>query len=215
MMAIAIAWQFDGKIDAALGLVGLPSWKKLAWWCSEIGEGWFVALIGIFLTVVFFLMKRPEIAAKIFFAGLTAEIAGLVATICRTFIGRTRPNADVPQGIYGIWHNGHWIIGKYEFGSFPSGHSAVAAGLAAAAWLFSPRWGPVATIYAVAVMWSRVAQQAHHFSDVIGSIVLSVPIAVLMKKNFAPANEKLFLKFSPKPVLQKTTGPEPLVRPKT
>jgi membrane-associated phospholipid phosphatase len=202
--AIALAWQLDGKVDAALDAAGKPSLQKLAWWFSKIGEGWVVALWGIVCATIFFLMKRPEVAAKIFFVALTSEIAGLVTIIIRTLVGRTRPNASVPQGIYGVWHDGHWIIGKYEFSSFPSGHSAVAVGLATAAWLFNPRWGIVAAIYAVAVMWSRIAQESHHLSDVIGSIVLSIPIAVLMKKHFAPVNEIFFEKLADKKVAGKS-----------
>jgi membrane-associated phospholipid phosphatase len=196
--AVALAWQLDGNVDPALDVVGKPSLQKLAWWFSKIGEGEIVAAWGILCAVILFLMKRPDVAAKIFFVALTSEIAGLASIIIRAFVGRTRPNAHVPQGIYGIWHDGHWIIGKYEFSSFPSGHSAVAVGLAAAAWLFNPRWGAVAAVYAVAVMWSRIAQESHHLSDVIASIVLSIPIAVLMKKYFASSNEIFFEKLAEK-----------------
>jgi len=196
--AIALAWQFDGKVDGALDVTASPGWHRVAWWCSKIGEGWVVALWGIFSAVIFFLMKCPDVAAKIFFTALTSEIAGLVSIIIRAFTGRTRPSAHTPQGIYGMWHDGHWIVGKYEFSSFPSGHSAVAVGLAAAAWLFNPRWGAVASVYAVAVMWSRIAQESHHLSDVVASTVLAIPIAVLMKKYFAPSNEILFQKLADK-----------------
>jgi membrane-associated phospholipid phosphatase len=196
--AVALAWQLDGRVDAALGVAGKPSLQKLARWCSEAGEGWAVAIWGILCAAIFFMMKRPDVAAKIFFTAVTAEIAGLASVIVRAFVGRARPNAHVQQGIYGVWHDGHWIIGKYDFSSFPSGHSAVAVGLAAAAWLFNPRWGIVAAIYAVAVMWSRIAQGVHHFSDVTASIVLAVPVAVLMKKHFASANEMYFEKLGDK-----------------
>ena len=196
--AVAVAWLLDGRVDAALLVAGKPSLQKLARWCSEAGEGWAVAVWGISCAAIFFLMKRPDVAAKIFFTAVTAEIAGLASVIIRAFVGRARPNAHVPQGIYGVWHDGHWIIGKYDFSSFPSGHSAVAAGLAAAAWLFNPRWEAVAAVYAVAVMWSRIAQGVHHLSDVTASIVLAVPVAVLMKKYFAPANEMFFEKLADK-----------------
>jgi membrane-associated phospholipid phosphatase len=198
--AVALAWQMDGKVDAALDVAGKPSLQKLARWSSETGEGWAVAVWGILSAAVFFLMKRPEVAAKIFFTALTSEIAGLASIIVRAFVGRARPNAHVPQGIYGVWHDGHWIIGKYDFSSFPSGHSAVAVGLAAAAWLFNPRWGMVAAVYAVAVMWSRIAQESHHLSDVIASTVLAIPVAVLMNRHFASANELYFDKLADKKV---------------
>jgi membrane-associated phospholipid phosphatase len=54
-------------------------------------------------------------------------------------------------------------------------------GLAAAAWLVHRGWGTVAAIYALAVMWSRIALQCHHLSDVLASTVLGITMAVLLK----------------------------------
>ena len=108
-------------------------------------------------------------------------------------VGRTRPGihgpANVAPGFYGVWHDGHFILGQAAFSAFPSGHSAVAAGLAAAATLADKRWGAVAWIYAFAVMWSRVALQWHHLSDVLASAVLALPLAWLLKKFLAPTIE--------------------------
>jgi membrane-associated phospholipid phosphatase len=55
-------------------------------------------------------------------------------------------------------------------------------GLAAAAWLVHRGWGAVAAVYALAVMWSRLALQCHHLSDVVASAVLAVPLALLCKR---------------------------------
>jgi membrane-associated phospholipid phosphatase len=191
--AVALAWHFDNRVDAALDVTNNPYWHNLAWWCSKIGEGWVVGAAGIFLAAVFFLANRPRIAANIFFVALTSELTGLAGLILRMLSGRTRPsNHDAPPGFYGIWHDGHWIIGKYQFSAFPSGHAATAVGLAAAAWLVHRGWGAVAVVYALAVMWSRLALQAHHLSDVIASAVLAIPLAVLLKKFLAPSVEFQF-----------------------
>ena len=40
----------------------------------------------------------------------------------------------------------------------------------------------VAALFAVAVIWSRIAMQAHHLSDVVASVVLAVPLAIFSKK---------------------------------
>lgn len=69
-----------------------------------------------------------------FFVTLTSELFGLAGIIIRLLAGRTRPsNHLVPQGFYGLWHDGHWIAEQYKFSSFSSGHAATAAGLVAAA----------------------------------------------------------------------------------
>jgi membrane-associated phospholipid phosphatase len=148
--------------------------------------------VGTFFTILFLLLRRPAVAAKFFFVVLTCEITGLAADIVRVLAGRARPLADVPQGFYGFWHDGHWIIGKYEFSSFPSGHSATAVGVAAAAWLVHRGGGAVASVYALLVMWSRIALQCHHLSDVVASAVLAIPLAMLCKKALLPSIEFQF-----------------------
>jgi membrane-associated phospholipid phosphatase len=193
-LAIGVAWTLDSSVDTALDASKNPSLHELAWWCSKLGEGWVPAVAGIFFAVFFVLIHRPSLGAKIFFVVVTCELTGLAALILRIFIGRTRPLANVPQGIYGIWYHGHWIIGKYQFSSLPSGHSATAAGLAAAAWLVHKGWGAVATLYALLVMWSRIALQCHHLSDVVASTVLSIPLAVLCKNVLLPAIESQFVR---------------------
>ena len=184
--AVALAWPFDNPVDAALDASRNPSLHHFAWWCSKLGEGWVPAVAGIFFAIIFLRLNRPFVAGKIFFVVLTCELTGLAGLILRILFGRTRPTADVPQGFYGIWHAGHWIIGKYQFSAFPSGHAATAVGLAAAAWLFHRGWGTIAAIYALAVMWSRIALQCHHLTDVLASTFLAIPLALLVKKELYP-----------------------------
>ncbi len=191
-LAIALAWPLDSRVDAALAVTNNPPLHQFAWWCSKFGEGWAPALAGIFFAVLFLFLNRPLVAAKIIFVTLTCEITGLAADVVRVLAGRARPLADVPQGFYSFWYHGHWIAGKYEFSSFPSGHSATAMGLAAAAWLVHRGWGAVAALYALLVMWSRIALQCHHLSDVIASIVLAIPLAVLSKHILLPFLEVQF-----------------------
>src|SRR5580704_17421224 len=193
MGAIALAWTLDNRVDAALDVTKNVSLQRLAWWCFKIGEGWVVGAAGVFLAIVFLFANRPRVAADIFFLTLTSEITGLTATILRVLFGRTRPgNHDVPQGFYGVWHGGHWIIGQFKFSSFPSGHAATAVGLAAAAWLVHRGWGALAAVYALAVMWSRIALQCHHLSDVVASTFLAIPLALLLRPVLLPSVEFQF-----------------------
>jgi membrane-associated phospholipid phosphatase len=189
---VALAFLLDNRVDAALDVTHKASLHDLAWWCSKIGEGWVPAAAGIFFALIFLLVNRPAVAAKIFFVVLMCEITGLAATILRVLFGRTRPLAHAAQGFYGVWHDGHWILGKFEFSSFPSGHAATAAGLAAAAWLVHRGWGALAAVYALAVMWSRMALQCHHLSDVLASMVLSIALTVWLKPLLLPSVEFQF-----------------------
>ena len=192
-VAVALAWPLDNAVDTALDATHKASLFKVAWLCSKLGEGWVTALWGIVCAAVCLVLNRPTAAARIFFVALTSELTGLVALIIRVLTGRTRPlNHDVPQGFYGVWHDGHWIIGKFQFSSFPSGHAATVAGFAAAAWLLHRGWGAVAAVYALAVMWSRLALQCHHLSDVVASTAISIPLVVWLKPLLLPSVEFQF-----------------------
>ena len=190
--AVALAWPLDHRVDAALDASRNLPLHHFAGWCSKLGEGWVPAAAGIASAALFVLLNRPGVAAKIFFVVLTCELTGLAGLILRILTGRTRPLATVPQGFYGVWHDGHWIIGKYEFSAFPSGHAATAVGLAAAAWLVHRGWGALAAVYALAVLWSRLALQCHHLSDVVASAVLAIPLAIMSKKVLLPSVEFQF-----------------------
>jgi membrane-associated phospholipid phosphatase len=185
--AVALAWPLDNRVDTALDASKNLPLHAFAWWCSKLGEGWAPAAAGIACAILFVLRNRPGVAAKIFFVALTCEVTGLAGLIMRILTGRTRPLAHVPQGFYGVWHDGHWIIGNYEFSAFPSGHTATAVGLAAAAWLVHRGWGALASVYALAVLWSRIALQCHHLSDVVASTVLAIPLAMLSHKFLLPS----------------------------
>jgi undecaprenyl-diphosphatase len=190
---VALAWPFDLPVDGALDVTRNAPLHRVAWWCSKVGEGWVPAVAGVALAMLYLLVNRPLVAAKIFFVGLTCELTGLAGLILRILTGRTRPLAHAPQGFYGVWHDGHWLIGKYEFSAFPSGHASTAVGLAAAAWLVHRGWGAVAALYALAVMWSRIALQCHHLSDVAASTMLAIPLALLSKRMLLPTVEFQFV----------------------
>jgi membrane-associated phospholipid phosphatase len=192
-LVVALACLLDDRVDTALDVTRNLSWQPFAWWCSKLGEGWVPALAGVPLVILFFLLRRPVIAAKIFFVVLTCILTGGAGLVLRVLTGRTRPTADAPQGFYGVWHNGHWIIGQYEFSAFPSGHAATVVGLATAAWLLNRAWGVVASLYALIVIWSRIALQCHHLSDVVASAVLAIPLAILLKKFVLPSVEFQFI----------------------
>jgi membrane-associated phospholipid phosphatase len=199
-VVIALGFALDDRTQSALDATHNLSLKGFAWWLSKSAEGEIIGGIGILLTVIFFRLRRPQLAGQIFFVFASALLIGLAGTILRVLAGRTRPGIHGPEGVapgfYGIWHDGHFILGQAAFSAFPSGHSAVAAGLAAAATLVNRTWGAVAWVYAFAVMWSRIALQWHHLSDVLASAVLAWPLAWLLKKYLMPHIERRLGNFS-------------------
>jgi undecaprenyl-diphosphatase len=190
---VGVSFLLDSRVGMALDVTQDRALIKVAWLCSKLGEGWVIAVAGIVLSAFFFLLSRPQAAARIFFVALASELVGLACIILRLLAGRTRPlNHDVPPGFYGLWHDGHWIAGQFKFSSFPSGHAATAAGLVAAAWLVHRGWGLALMPYALVVIWSRMALQAHHLSDVLASTMLAIVLAVWLKPRLLPSVEFQF-----------------------
>ncbi len=199
ILAVAAAFALDNAVDGALDVTKAAALKSFADWCSKLGEGWVPAVVGVLFALAYLVGNHPKTAARIFFVALTCEFTGLAATILRVLFGRTRPNnLEFPQGFYGVWHDGHWIIGQYKFSSFPSGHAATVAGVAAAAWLLHRGWGAVFAVYALAVIWSRVALQCHHLSDMLASTVLSIAMAIWLKRILLPFTETQFSRLNRK-----------------
>ena len=86
-VAIALLWPLDGAVDAALDVTTNPKLQPLASWCSKIGEGWVVAVGCSSFAVLFLLLHRPQLAARIFFVGMVSLLTGLVADIFRVILG--------------------------------------------------------------------------------------------------------------------------------
>jgi len=185
-LALAASFLLDGPVDAALQAPG-PALRSLARALTILGEWWSVGAVACVISAVFFFGGRIRIAREIFFATAAGLATGFVATLLRFLIGRARPNAAVAQGFYGPWHDGHWILGQYQFSSFPSGHAATLVGLSAAAWILNRRAGFWTALFAALVSWSRLAQSSHHFSDIIASVLLGLGLGPLFLQCFRAA----------------------------
>jgi membrane-associated phospholipid phosphatase len=173
LIVIGAAFAVD---DSVTGFFQLHS-KGWPWTAagllSKYGDWPPLLAAGLVCILILHLLHRFEAARLLLLVLIAGMLTGFSATIIRSVTGRTRPNAEAPQGFYGPRYNSRWIVGKYEFGSFPSGHTATVAGLAVAAWLVNRRYGAAAAVFGAAVAWSRLALSCHHFSDVVASTVLA------------------------------------------
>ena len=110
-------------------------------------------------------------------AMIASTVAGMAVNASRLTTGRTRPRAEAPQGWYGAHHDGRWLIGKADFNSFPSGHTATAVGFAGVLLFGAPAWGSVAVAVAGLIAYSRLLLGAHHPSDVVAATVIGLAVA--------------------------------------
>ena len=99
-------------------------------------------------------------------------LGGLLADVIKVSIERVRPRAADLAGVaswLGTFGDASLVVEKPHLSdlmSFPSGHSAVAAGLAAAlTWRYPHGW-PLFAMLAAATATQRVVTSAHYPSDV-------------------------------------------------
>jgi membrane-associated phospholipid phosphatase len=136
-----------------------------------IGGGWFgVFALPIACVVALFALRRPWSA--IFF--IVAEIASAaLVQLLKHLFGRARPED---------------IIVFADYGSFPSGHAANAATLAAVAFVLFPRvWVLIVGVaYTVLMALSRTGLHAHWLSDTLGGILIGVGVVLVLTGLAAP-----------------------------
>ena len=162
---IDVAW------NAFLFSADIPLLTAFSQVMNFLGAGWFgVFVVPIAAALALFILKRPWSA--VFF--ITAEIAsaGLVQVLKHLF-GRARPEE---------------IIVISDFGSFPSGHVAGAATLAAAAFILFPRLivAIVGIAYVFLMALSRTVLHAHWLSDTLGGALVGVGVVMIVAGFFAP-----------------------------
>lgn len=152
---------------------GAAVWEAV----TDIGKsGWVLIPSGV-LVLIIFAVARPvrgfadkvmlALAARLAFVFIAVGGSGLIITIVKRIIARGRPRYFEEFGAL------HFQFPSWQssYASFPSGHSqtAFAIGLALAA-LF-PRWRKAFIAAAAVVAFSRIAVDAHYFTDiVVGSL---------------------------------------------
>lgn len=112
---------------------------------------------------------RSELFRLVAAMMIASTLTGVAVNVVRGTTGRTRPNADAEQGWYGLRHDGEWLVGRHQFNSFPSAHTAAAIGLVGPVVWAKPVWGVPLLVVAATVPASRMLTGHHHFSDVIAS----------------------------------------------
>jgi membrane-associated phospholipid phosphatase len=155
--SLLVQWQSD-LLDA-FGLA-------MNW----LGGGWFgVFAVPILAALALMLARRWW--ATVYF--LAAEIfSAAFVQVLKHLYGRARPEE---------------IIVISDYGSFPSGHTANAATIAAVAIVLFPRlWVLFAGVVWVVLMgFSRTYVHAHWFTDTVGGTLAGVGVALVLAAAFA------------------------------
>jgi membrane-associated phospholipid phosphatase len=169
-----------------------PQLTEAADRASNFGlSGWFLYPLGIVLLALAAVMtpSLPRLAqgtlaalvARFGFLFVAIGLPGLFATIVKRLIGRARPYVGVHDDPFAYMP----FIWRPEYASLPSGHAVTATAAAIAIGAVWPRSRAVMWLYAVIIMFARVALNVHHPSDVIAGAFVGIVGAILVRNFFA------------------------------
>ena len=108
---------------------------------------------------------------------IASSMAGMVVNVVRVATGRPRPYAHVEDRFYGLKKDGRWIVRSARYKSFPSAHTATATAFVGVLLFAGIRGGWLLVLLSPAVGFARIYSDAHHFSDVMVSIILGLLLA--------------------------------------
>lgn len=163
--AIDIWWNRqmgDWRTDVTVGVAHV---------FNEIGGGWIATLLVPVLIAAALVLARRRRAAV--FALATFVISAGLVQVLKTLFGRARPED---------------MLVLSDHGSFPSGHTANAATIAAVVVLLFPAvWTLiVAAVWTVAMALSRTMLSVHWLSDTFGGALVGIAAALLVAAVLLP-----------------------------
>ena len=171
---IGVAIGFDSLLlEWVLSMKWTPL-ASIAKRLSQSAEGQWAALASLGVLLAARLRQRADWKRAGLILLIASSLSGLSVVAIKPFIGRARPNNAIEQGWFGPYHNGMWHFAKSKYNSFPSGHTATAAGFAFAVLVVSRRWGWIFVAWAVGVAWSRMYLNCHFFSDTLASMFICI-----------------------------------------
>ncbi len=141
-----------------------PIWEVPSYVFNFLGGGWFAWALPIALVVLLLVLRRPWTAL---YLGAASLASTLIVHALKVLFGRARPEQ---------------IMLHIDSGSFPSGHSANAATLAAVLVIVLWRtwvWFAGAA-YVILMMLSRTYLGAHWSSDTVGGLLIGAAVAVIL-----------------------------------
>jgi membrane-associated phospholipid phosphatase len=153
-------------------------WANNARRLSGLGEGvyWLVVVAVIGVTAV--VRKKPDVAVRAGKTAIAIVAAGLAANALKIVAGRARPRA-LDEGVFGF----HFFEIGYRFNSFPSGHAAIAAAVAASICLARPGAWPLAAVLWVLLAGGRVFTGSHFVSDVLAGGAVGIAVMVIVDRS--------------------------------
>jgi undecaprenyl-diphosphatase len=155
----------DTGWNALMAGIRTPELIGFAEALDHIGGGWVASYLVPLVIIAALLLTRRWRAA--IFAAAVMLVSVAAVQLLKSLYARGRPED---------------MLVTSDFGSFPSGHTANAATLAALAILLFPRvWVVViAVAWTLAMAFSRTVVAAHWLSDTVGGMLVGAGVAMVM-----------------------------------
>jgi membrane-associated phospholipid phosphatase len=136
--------------------------RQLSYW-GDLYTGTVILFASLWL--VGLINRQPYFRNAAIACLLAAILAGLFTDIFRYGLGRPRPKAGLPDGLYGLQVHS-------RFHGFPSGHTTTAFGTAVSIAVLFPATALPGIAVAASVGWSRMYLNYHRPTDVlVGSAI--------------------------------------------
>jgi membrane-associated phospholipid phosphatase len=153
------------------GFRRLGEFDNLVVWSEFFAHG-----LGVSLILLLVLVLDPENRRRVVRLGFLSLGSGMVASLVKVFITRTRPySANLTDTSLATFHG--WFPESHEFKSLPSGHSATAVGLAIGLAFLYPRGRWLFFAFAAIASSQRWANRDHFVSDSLAGAALACLIA--------------------------------------
>ena len=191
IVVACLGFYFDQTVVGAIAGHQIRWLEQVAGIISKFGD-WpelmgyaTVALIGVGFA------RKRTLVKVILCMMIAGTLAGALTNSVRLLSGRARPNNhEVPPGWYGLRYQDQWLLGKYKFHSFPSGHTATAfAFFGVIGFAYRHRWAWSFLVVASVIAWSRLYINAHFFSDLLVGVVVGLFFAQLTWERAGPLLE--------------------------
>ncbi|WP_329459098.1 phosphatase PAP2 family protein [Streptomyces sp. NBC_01497] len=180
----AATLAYDGSgIDGSLftdvtGLARHTPWlnEPVALW-TNAG----LAVFAVLMVIGWWSARRRGARAMTLALAAPVSVAATfaVAEVVKKLVTEVRPCYSLPHDFF---VEACPVRGDY---AFPSGHSTTAFATVAALWLLDRRLSAVAAVFALLEGFTRVYVGAHYPHDVLGSALLSLPLAYVASRLLA------------------------------
>lgn len=174
-LVLATSFLVDPAVQSWMTAQRTPEMRSMMHWVSYIGDWFGHAVVALLAgAIAYFRQNRRWVQICIAMI-VSLALAGVVTRVVKVATGRSRPSVEIDAGF-----NGPRFNAKYH--AFPSGHTASSIAYFGVIAFANLRLFAALLPIPLLIGFSRLYLGSHHFSDVIGGVLLGAAVAVLVAR---------------------------------